>query len=67
MNINDCLPPCSTEAVPLSTVGAEDTHTVVKGLLPFTHYAVTVRAFNSVGKGPPSPPATGPTQQDGQY
>ncbi|GBP65088.1 Down syndrome cell adhesion molecule homolog [Eumeta japonica] len=39
-----------------SGASAESTTASIRGLKPATRYAVTVRAYNAAGSGPPSPP-----------
>lgn len=39
----------------------------VSGLSPHSHYSVVLRAFNSKGTGPTSPPATAITLEDSKF
>ena len=41
--------------------------TILKQLQPNTAYTIVVKAFNSEGSGPSSPPVTVTTLEDGMY
>lgn len=49
----------------LTTSGWGATQAVIVALRTHAHYEVRVRAFNSVGAGPPCPPLTATTLEGG--
>lgn len=67
MNPNGPFPTFNANSSKSLTVnGWTNSDTMLTGLKKFTRYGVSVRAFNGVAAGPPSPPITATTQEGGK-